>query len=104
MEIQEKFLVIADIQSGSGVTYLRFRVPQCLPIPEGFATKAIHSSTTPDNWDSMCVVPPIVIPQHLKSTPLCSSRNTNIVDREIFRRHPCGLWKTPSVQLPSFQV
>ncbi|GJQ75911.1 hypothetical protein Trydic_g17971 [Trypoxylus dichotomus] len=32
-----------------------------LPEPKGFATKAIHSSTTPDNWDSMCVVPPIVL-------------------------------------------
>ncbi|KAI4461919.1 trans-sulfuration enzyme family member [Holotrichia oblita] len=32
-----------------------------LPEPKGFSTKAIHSATDPDKWDSMCVVPPIVL-------------------------------------------
>ncbi|XP_017778244.1 PREDICTED: putative cystathionine gamma-lyase 2 [Nicrophorus vespilloides] len=32
-----------------------------LPVPKGFATRAIHSGQNPDNWDSMCVVPPIVL-------------------------------------------
>ncbi|KAK9722461.1 Cys/Met metabolism PLP-dependent enzyme [Popillia japonica] len=32
-----------------------------LPEPKGFSTKAIHSATNPDKWDSMCVVPPLVL-------------------------------------------
>lgn len=32
-----------------------------LPEPKGFSTKAIHSGTDPDKWDSMCIVPPIVL-------------------------------------------
>ncbi|KAI4461921.1 trans-sulfuration enzyme family member [Holotrichia oblita] len=32
-----------------------------LPLPKSFITKAIHSSTDPDRWDSMCIVPPIVL-------------------------------------------
>lgn len=29
--------------------------------PKGFATKAIHAGQDPEQWDSMCVAPPIVM-------------------------------------------
>ena len=32
-----------------------------LPAPRGFSTIAIHSGHEPDEWDSMCVIPPIVL-------------------------------------------
>ncbi|XP_022900715.1 putative cystathionine gamma-lyase 2 isoform X2 [Onthophagus taurus] len=32
-----------------------------LPDPKGFSTTAIHAGQDPDQWDSMCVVPPIVL-------------------------------------------
>lgn len=31
-----------------------------LPYPKGFSTTAIHAGHDPDQWDSMCVVPPLV--------------------------------------------
>lgn len=31
-----------------------------LPFPKGFATAAIHAGQDAEQWDSMCVVPPIV--------------------------------------------
>ncbi|KAI4461928.1 trans-sulfuration enzyme family member [Holotrichia oblita] len=41
-----------------------------LPIPKGFTTKAIHSSTDPDRWDSMCIVPPLVLSATFKHVKL----------------------------------
>lgn len=32
-----------------------------LPFPKGFATAAIHSGQNPEQWDSLSVVPPIVL-------------------------------------------
>lgn len=32
-----------------------------LPYPKGFATKAIHVAQEPEQWNSMSVVPPIVL-------------------------------------------
>lgn len=32
-----------------------------LPFPKGFATAAIHAGQEPEQWDSMCVIPPIVL-------------------------------------------
>lgn len=29
--------------------------------PQGFATKAIHAGQEPEQWNSMCVIPPIVM-------------------------------------------
>lgn len=28
--------------------------------PKGFSTTAIHAGQEPENWDSMCVIPPLV--------------------------------------------
>lgn len=41
-----------------------------LPIPKGFTTRAIHSSTDPDRWDSLCIVPPIVLSATFKHKKL----------------------------------
>lgn len=32
-----------------------------LPFPRGFSTRAIHAGQDPEQWDSMCVIPPIVM-------------------------------------------
>lgn len=37
-----------------------------LPLPKGFATKAIHAGQEPDQWDSRCIIPPIVMSSTFK--------------------------------------
>lgn len=39
-----------------------------LPEPKGFSTRAIHAGQDPEQWDSMCVVPPIVLSTTFKQT------------------------------------
>lgn len=31
-----------------------------LPYPRGFSTKAIHAGQDPAQWNSMCLIPPLV--------------------------------------------
>lgn len=37
-----------------------------LPTPKGFATKAIHAGQEPEQWDSRCIIPPIVMSSTFK--------------------------------------
>lgn len=38
-----------------------------LPCPKGFATFTNHAGQDPDNWDSLCVRPPIVMSSTFKN-------------------------------------
>lgn len=37
-----------------------------LPYPKGFATAAIHAGQEPEQWESMAVIPPIVMSSTFK--------------------------------------
>lgn len=32
-----------------------------LPSPSGFSTKAVHAGQDPEQWDSLCLIPPLVM-------------------------------------------
>lgn len=37
-----------------------------LPLEENFATLAIHTGQEPENWDSCCLMPPLVLSSSFK--------------------------------------
>lgn len=39
-----------------------------IPRPRGFSTKAVHASQDPEQWESLCLVPPTIVSTTFKHT------------------------------------
>lgn len=51
-----------------------------LPYPKGFATTAIHAGQEPEQWDSMAVIPPLVMSSTFKQYGPANFKVGNVDD------------------------
>lgn len=50
-----------------------------LPCPKGFATASNHAGQDPDNWDSLCIMPPIVMSTTFKNLSTTKIKVSKII-------------------------